>query len=265
MRRPSRIQSKRISNTPSRSGPRNVFGRMITRLERRRRARAPRTRSSTRRTAPTPTSGASSDERMHLRHAVHRRRRDVDDAPHAGARAQPRAASAVPSTLTDMISRREPRIGSAAAAWIEHVGAVAELARRAWSRMSPRISVTSRSTGSSIGTTSSVRTSWPLRDEEPREVQAEKACTSGDRVRSYRRDRNRLRRASAPAAAAASSRRAPPRRAAPPCRPTPRRAGCARACSRADRRARRAARRSCDAGRPTRARPRRATSLTSST
>ena len=30
MRRPSRIQSNRISNTPSRSGPRNVFGRMIT-------------------------------------------------------------------------------------------------------------------------------------------------------------------------------------------------------------------------------------------
>ena len=30
MRRPSWIQSKRISNTPSRSGPRNVFGRMTT-------------------------------------------------------------------------------------------------------------------------------------------------------------------------------------------------------------------------------------------
>ena len=30
MRRPSRIQSNRISNTPRRSGPRNVFGRMIT-------------------------------------------------------------------------------------------------------------------------------------------------------------------------------------------------------------------------------------------
>ncbi len=29
MRRPSRIQSNRISNTPSRSGPMNVFGRMI--------------------------------------------------------------------------------------------------------------------------------------------------------------------------------------------------------------------------------------------
>ncbi len=30
MRLPSRIQSNRISNTPSRSGPTNVFGRTIT-------------------------------------------------------------------------------------------------------------------------------------------------------------------------------------------------------------------------------------------
>ena len=78
---------------------------------------------------------------MHLRHAVHRGRRDVDDTAHAARSRAAASSAAVPSTLTDMISRREPRIGSAAAACTSTSAPSQSSRARAGSRMSPRISV----------------------------------------------------------------------------------------------------------------------------
>src|SRR5215213_4445487 len=59
MRRPSRIQSNRISNTPSRSGPMNVFGRTIVVSTAATRHR-PSASIFDSPYQPTPTSGSSS-------------------------------------------------------------------------------------------------------------------------------------------------------------------------------------------------------------
>ena len=257
MRRPSRIQSKRISNTPSRSGPRNVFGRMITLS-----SGDARTSSShaifDSPYAPDAVRAESSRQRMHLRHAVHRGRRDVDDAPTpALARGREQRGGPVDVHGHDLAPRAADRQRRGGVH--EHVGAVAELAR---ARRVAHVAADLGRRRARPGRRSARRRACARRGPEPRG--AARGAGRGSlhlrrsRTNGYRRDRNAPARLAAPVAAAASSRRAPRRRAAPPFRSSPRRQAARELARRAGGRARRAAAPPCGAARPTRARPRRA-------
>ena len=119
MRRPSRIQSKRISKTPSRSGPTNVFGTHDHGLEAAPAegdGRAARPRSSTRRSArrrradrPRGSGGGRGRRRRRSTRSRTTRRTPASSAAPS--------VTAVPSTLTERIAARVTWIGSAAAAW----------------------------------------------------------------------------------------------------------------------------------------------------
>ena len=112
IRRPSRIQSKRISNTPSRSGPMNVFGRMIT-------TSSPRRPNSPREllgldlrlaVPPDPDERIVLDDRMPLGDAVDGGRRDQDDAPNAGGeRAREHVRGALDVDRANRCARRLDR------------------------------------------------------------------------------------------------------------------------------------------------------------
>ena len=113
MRRPSRIQSNRISKTPSRSGPMNVFGR-ITTTSSPRRPNSPRAappRSSTRRTS-RPRRGVVLVDRVALRDAVDGGGRDQHDAPHA--RLQRRREHGCRALDVDRADRTHATTGSGA-------------------------------------------------------------------------------------------------------------------------------------------------------
>ena len=235
IRRPSRIQSKRISKTPSRSGPMNVFGRTIaTSSPRRPKRAADLLRLDLRLAVP-----ADADERvvlvdrMLLRDAVDRGRRDEDDAAHARlGRGGEHVRRAADVHRADRLARGLDRERGGRVH--DHVGAGDELARVRGARTSPRSSSTRRSSSaSSSGARSSVRTSCPRRAAaargagrgSPRRRRSPSAC--GRTLPAVAGACRRLARGRA--AAAASSRRAPRPRAAPPSRPRPRRAGSAAA------------------------------------
>ena len=143
MRRPSRIQSKRISNTPSRSGPMNVFGRTITDLEPApaRVTRDPLGLDLRLAVVADPDERRVLADRVVLGHAVDRRRGDQHRAAHACLE-RGRQHDAVPSTFTERIASREAWIGSAAAAWTSTSAPSTSRASATGSRTSPRSSST---------------------------------------------------------------------------------------------------------------------------
>ena len=115
MRRPSRIQSNRISNTPSRSGPMNVFGLTIV-------VSTAATRQSASASIfdspyhPTPTSGSSSSIGC-FSGTPYTAVDEMNTTRRTPASRAARRTFSVPVTFTERIESRDAWIGSAAAAW----------------------------------------------------------------------------------------------------------------------------------------------------
>ena len=108
IRRPSRIQSNRISNTPSRSGPTKVFGRITTVDEPPPRELAAEMLGVDLRLAvpADPDEWIALVDRVALGNAVDGGRRDQDEPPDAGLE-RGAITTAAPSTLTERIDSRE--------------------------------------------------------------------------------------------------------------------------------------------------------------